>query len=303
MDHWLYKSLDYSLCRLLETSEGISFLQALNAASISELGSQLLSEDPFHDKDLLATSVRCLWSCDSPLEFLCHCLWCAHREALWRMPASERGEIRLPVKITGSEHLLDTHNEATILIAPMTICMGDAIDSVINILCRCQPGRSLVIYGEDMDTYLKREPQMEPLFAPDTTSGIKKIRTVLNQKGIFMTYPDFVYSKHAVQVGELFGMARPYSGGFLSIAAASRATLLPLRVYYHEGDLELQFFSPVRQPDWQPAPPRFIQTQVIRLVVGKLLEGLIKQVPNQWRLLPTLSHDSEDMARLADIQA
>src|SRR5690606_3531883 len=136
-------------------------------------------------------------------------------------------------------------------------------------------------------------PRFESIFAESNITGIKKIRQVLRNNGIFFTYADFVYDVHRIIQGRLFGIVRNYSHGLISIAASSQAALLPLTIFHHGDHMEVNLLEPVKHSisSYQDKISVQQKEEVLCIVLGKILEGLIQNVPNQWRLLSTLTHE------------
>jgi hypothetical protein len=292
------KGLEYSLRCWLEQPEGRAFLQALNDKKMRSFSDKIMREDTYGDLQLLETTIHSIWDEPSAQPFIEHNLWCAHREAIYRTCGRDAAWDGWKLDIDGIDSLLQTAEQPTIVISPMTLCTDDAMESILTVLRQQQPNRKIICYGEDMDSYLKRKPEQRSIFAEDNVSGIRKILQVLREGGVFLTYPDFVYRQHNAVKGKLFGLPRAFSAGLLKIAMHSDALFLPALSRRQPDGIEIRFFGSVARPANAAASAldRSLQEQVLVTVAGRLLEALILQVPNQWRLLPTLSYNAVEMA-------
>jgi lauroyl/myristoyl acyltransferase len=180
----------------------------------------------------------------------------------------------------------------------MTIGTNDIILFALHALKRFQPNRKIVIYGEDMEVYCAAHPEYQELFAQNTIHGMKKILSILDEGGIFITYPDFTYKQHLTVAGTLFGIERAFSSSFLKILLKSKAVLLPMTATRLKSALQMHFYAPIlynTNEEYENLPTE-IKIKILCTLISKIIEGLILKVPNQWRLLPTLSHESQDMA-------
>lgn len=293
------KSFESTLRAYLEQEEGRTFLAGLSHDSIDQVSRKIIEENTFGDIALLEKLVTGVWKESSCLPFIRHSLWCAHREAYWRMPATSERKNTTCFKVRGEEHLLNTHGHPTIVISPMSLCTDDAMEAVQRALSCNQPGRPIICYGEDMENFLDRNPHHQFLFANDSLQGIRTIINVLQQGGIFLTYPDFVYRHHHAIQHKLFGINRSYSAGLIKIAAHTHAALLPATLKHCNDTIEICFFSPIPGSNFSQhnSTPRPVKEQALTIFISRLLESLILQIPNQWRLLPTLAYESPEMAR------
>jgi lauroyl/myristoyl acyltransferase len=281
---------------LLQKPEGVSFLQSLTDERINAISNDFVKENVFGDVALLKQTVLSIWDNNTIHEFIAHSLWCAHREAMTR--ATQNTIENIAFDFIGVENLLATNNKPVIVISPMTLCTEDAIKAIMTAIEKFQPNRKFICYGEDMNNFLDRNPACYSFFADDTVSGIRKILEVLKKGGIFFTYPDFVYNTHNSFHGELFGVPRTYSAGLIKIALHSQAILLPTITKHNSEKIEITFFESIQLtlPAKDKDQSKSFHEQILTRVIGKILEALILKVPNQWRLLPTLTHEVEEMA-------
>ncbi|WP_340202417.1 hypothetical protein [Ascidiimonas sp. W6] len=294
MINFFDKSLEYSLQQLLASKNGVGFLQSLNEAKIYELSKELVSKNWFNDAHLLEAAISNIWPNGSVVGFVSHVIWCAHREALSKS-VSGKGESEIPMVVNGLNHLDAIENKPAVIITPMTLATIDAVTVITKLSSKLDNAKDFIIYGENMDPYFDVYPKLRPLFAENNLSGIKTIKKVLRNNGLFFTYADFVYDTHSNMEGNLFGIKRVYSQGFLSITASSKAVLLPMLLLKKQDTIEVNLYSAIQQgaTSSQNQLSKNMQTQILCIVVGKILEGLIVKATNQWRLLPTLSHEVE----------
>ena len=273
-------------------------MRDLDAEKIRAVSEKLVRENTYGDLQVLEKTVYSIWGEQSAQPFISHNLWCAHREAVYRTDGGDQAWEGMRFDIDGIENLLQTKDRPTIVISPMTLCTDDAMESIMTVFRQQQPDRKIVCYGEDMESYLERKPEQRSIFVGDTISGIRKILGVLREGGVFLTYPDFVYSQHNAIKGRLFGLPRAFSAGLLKIALHSDAIFLPAITRHQPDSIEIKFFGPVARPvdGIAPGHDHSLQEQVLAMVIGRLLEALILQVRNQWRLLPTLSYEAVEMA-------
>ena len=293
-----FRSLEEALAEALHHKQSLLELASLTQPEIRQIGDCLVREDWYGDVHLIKPAIREIWKTPDVASFIEHSIWCAHREAKWLLKTGNNGGSDLAYHYEQPEYFIKTDSKPTIIIAPMTLGTHDAFHLMLTALSRFQPGRKVVFYGENMDHYLALYPEHKPLFVSDNITGIKQIIETLRSGGLFLTYPDFVYQKHAVIQGQLFDLPRSFSSSFMKIVLKSSASLLPITCFRSDSTLHMRFF-PVISPyknDGYKVLPEFNRLQLQCLLIAKILESLIVQVPNQWRLLPTLTHTSEEMA-------
>lgn len=231
--------------------------------------------------------------------FIEHQVWCAWRQAAWTSGLAEP----LEISIEGEEWLRETEGFPTLLVAPMTLATADAMSAIARVN---RTDRPCIVFGEDMNisSNALADGGLEVL-SGESVSGmaratVRRILEVLDQGGVLCTYPDFVYEGRSAEFMPLFGIHRPVSSGFLSLAARNGAMLLPL-VCLHRGEaLVIHIEEPLQVRDERPH--RLLdgaaRTRVAH-AVGEMLEGLIRLAPEQWLLLPTLTFESPEMAAVA----
>ncbi|MEM9001686.1 MAG: hypothetical protein AAGB24_15610 [Bacteroidota bacterium] len=277
----------------MSSEKGRDFLRLLDDEHIHQLSLKIAKEDPFNDNHVLEILIYNIWGHRSVSKFISHCIWCAHREVIQESFVDK--QFGKEIRILGTEHINDIGSEPIIIICPMTVCTHDALNAILKICSHYIPDREFVIYGENMGLYLKQNPQYKSYFAKNSLAGIKQIRKVLRNNGVFFTYADFVYDSHSLLFGELFGIERAYSQGLISIAVKSKAVLLPLVITRRSDFLEINLFKPIQQNNTSEKSEveLRIYEQTLCLVIGRILEGLILKVPDQWRLMPTLTHEIE----------
>lgn len=298
IDFSKFRSLEETLAHAMRHPAGLQELASLNEITIQATSQLAVDEDWYGDMHLIKTAIKEVWKIKMPYSFIAHSIWCAHREAQWLLKTDKFEETNLSYHFHQPEYFIQTQNKPTIIITPMTLGTYDAIHIVLTAINRFQPQRQVVFYGEHMESYLELHPEHKKLFTQNTSAGIKQILQTLHSGGIFLTYPDFVYKEHAVIHGELFGIKRSFSSSFLKIALKSEVELLPVTINKINDSLHMKFYSPIsadNSNDYKQLPDS-IRMQLQSLLVSKILEGLIVQVPNQWRLLTTLTHDSKEMA-------
>ncbi|MET0635658.1 MAG: hypothetical protein ABWZ25_06495 [Chitinophagaceae bacterium] len=289
------QDLEKTLRQYLENTSGRAWLQSLDETTIGMVADKLIRENTFGDQELLNKTIYGVWGEPALHDFIRHTIWCAHREALHRGTHPEKTNQQIVFQYSGIEHLQLTIGRPTIIVSPMTICTDDAVDGILSVFKKYQPSRKIIFYGENMDSYLERHPEHRSLFATDTISGIRQILSVLREGGVFLTYPDFVYNNHKANETQLFGRPRPISAGLLKIATHTNAILLPAVMKRISHTIQLCFFGSITQTE-APAPTDSkLREQVLAIVISRLLEALILQVPAQWRLLPTLSHEAAEV--------
>lgn len=291
-----YRSLEEALALTMRDKTGLETLASLTNTAIDEISETAVQEDWYGDMHLIKTAVQEIWKTPTANSFIVHSIWCSHREARWLHGKTKN--IELINNFYQPEHFIETQNKPTIIIAPMTLGTYDALQITLNAIDRFQPERPIIFYGENMESYLALHPEHKKLFAPNSLQGIKQILETLASGGLFLTYPDFVYQGHAAIQGELFGMPRSFSSSFLKILLKSEAEILPVTIVKSENELQMRFFRSIstKKPSEYKLLPTAVQVELNCLLVSKILEGLILQIPNQWRLLSTLTHESEGMA-------
>jgi hypothetical protein len=212
-----------------------------------------------------------------------HRLWCAWRDAAWGCGRAAA----LPIRLEGEQWLRETEGRPTLIVTPMTLATGDALHAIAELT----GGRRCVVYGEEDALY---DVGANALVTGDSANAAATVLSVLREGGALCTYADFVYGGHAAAPMPLFGIERPVSSGFLSLASRAGTMLLPL-ICLHRG---AQLVVSCEEPVVIEAEPqrRHAARAAVAGVVGELLEGLIARAPEQWRLLPSLTFEAPQMA-------
>jgi hypothetical protein len=125
---------------------------------------------------------------------------------------------------------------------------------------------------------------------------VRRILTVLDEGGVLCTYPDFVYAERAATGMPLFGMRRPVSAGFLSLAARDGTMLVPVVCLREADSIHVLIEEPVEV--CAKGVERELARAVVAEAVGVLLDRLICLAPEQWLLLPTLTFDAPQVAHV-----
>jgi hypothetical protein len=271
-------------------------LAANNAwEQIKLLAQQTAISDPFGETAFIAKALARVsdgGNCN-PLPFIEHQLWCAWREASWQCGKLQADDVSL--EVLNGHWLAETRGYPTLLLTPMTLALSDAV----VVIQRLISDRRVMIYGEGIDAIENGNTVPQDWIAGEGLAAVQRIRHTLDAKGVFCTYPDFVYEGHAARQIRLFGQPRPLSSGFISLAARTDTMLLPL-VLLRQGDrLVAHFEEPTRvvlDEAASSSPLRLKAMEEIASVIGSHLENLIRLAQHQWLLLPTLTFESPQMA-------
>jgi hypothetical protein len=262
---------------------------------IQTLAHEIAASDPFGEARFIARALAHVSdgrNCD-PLPFIEHQLWCAWREARWQCKTLRSGEVRL--EVVNGHWLAETQGHPTLFLTPMTLALSDAVLAIQRLV----GGRPVILYGEGIDAIESGNPVPRDWIAGEGRSAVRRIRRTLDTKGVFCTYPDFVYEGHAACQTRLFNLPRPMSSGFVSIAAQTDTMLLPC-VLLRQGDALVAHFEEPTHVVFEDAElsksSRLAAMEEIAPAIAGHLESLIRLAPHQWLLLPTLTFDSPQMA-------
>lgn len=272
------RSLETSLSTLIEDPTGRELLASMDIATVAR---RLLAEDGYRDGVKMREAAQLV---NANLEdWYHHRLWCAKREAL-----GDRADA-LTLTMTGDTYRNETLGRPTVLVAPMTLPMADAL-SVVNTLAE---QREAIVFGHEVFADDVPQPRID-VADPRRGRVRQQIESTLDRGGIYCTYADFAYRDVSTQQVCLFGRARAMSTGWLRLAARHGTMLLPavcrrvtdteVRVEYAEA---IQIESPTTTPD----------LDAVAEIAIEMLEDLIRSAPEQWLLLPTLAFESPEMAR------
>lgn len=259
-------------------------------ADLRPIADELAARDPYGEASLMTQALRrivpdCSASVAAALE---HQLWCAWREAHYQSGAWVAPAAAVEIVVEGKAHVDETAGRPTLLVAPMTLCTSDAIRAVRHLL----PGRRTIFYGEDMAADDRRLAGAE--LAGGGLAGARRIHRALAGGAVLCTYPDFVYAGHPICSVKLFGVPRPMSAGFASLAAREGVMLLPGMLIREPGRLRISIDEPLQIA---VAGARRALEQAAAELLAELLEGQIRKAPQQWLLASTLSFESPQAAR------
>ena len=269
---------------------GRRMLAAMDARELQSMAQAIAADDPYWENGFLARALRLAGADGTEVrEVIEHQLWCTWRQARWATKKLTREDLGQSLEVTGREWIAETIGKPTILIAPMTLCTWDAVESVQHFARRECGDREILFYGEDMGSHDAR------FVAGDDITVLRRISRTLAEGGVFCTYPDFVYRGHPVLPVRMFGVPRPMSSGFAYLAARPGVHLLPCLLLRQGETIHAEICEPILLEDnSEPGGPSF--QSLTAQVVASTLEELIRRAPSQWLLLPTLSFDAPEMA-------
>jgi hypothetical protein len=296
-------SSSQSLRRLVEDEIGRRLLALASDEALSHLAEQLKEEDPYGELPHLEAALTRvgLFGRDAIVAVLRHQLWCAYRESAWRTGRFDVDAMTRSLVLQGTDWARETEGHPTVLIAPMTLALPDASWIVAYAIPALAPGRSVTLYGEDVEAGSVGFAEVDKRMAGSGRAALRNILEALAVGGVFCTYPDFVYEGHEAIEVQLFGSLHPISSAFVSVASLPGTMLLPTLASHGDGEeLVCRFFEPIMIAD--ESPPEDVEHRAWRRsnvaqLVASVLEMLIAEAPHQWRLLATLSHDSPQMGR------
>lgn len=254
--------------------------QLLATMDISVIADRLLTDDGYGDGAKMRDAARLV---DADLrQWYYHRLWCARREAL-----GDRAD-PLSLSLLNAAYLDETQGHATVLVAPMSLPMRDALSAVT----RLAEGRQVIVFGHDV--FAEDVPEPGITVADPARGPVKnQIRAILDRGGIYCTYADFAYADISVQQVALFGRPRMMSAGWLKLAARHGTMLLPMLCRRTtDVDVTIELAEPTRIE----SPTGTTDISRIAALTSTMLEDRIRLAPAQWLLLPTLAFDSPEMA-------
>src|SRR5206468_931109 len=111
----------------------------------------------------------------------------------------------LQVRVVGREFVEQTHGRPTVIVAPMTVAMPDALLGIRAAL----GARPCVVFGQDVepgDLPAADRVRVAPGGGP---SAARHILSAVRSGAVYCTYADFVYQGHRTVTVELFGRPRP----------------------------------------------------------------------------------------------
>lgn len=277
-------SFDPTLARLFATTPW---------PQVSRLGDWVAATDPYGEGQAIVRALDVASASGGDAHrHVEHQLWCAWRQAAWTNGLAEP----LQIRAEGLEWLAETEGKPTLLVTPMTLAPGDAMNAIAQLNTARRP---CVVFGEDIGTGDDVAGDRLEVVSGMSGATVRRILEVLAQGGVLCTYPDFVYEGRTAESIPLFDADRPVSSGFLSLAARHGTMLLPLACFREDEGVLVHVEEPVEvQADpTLDAAGRGAARALVANAVGDLLEGLIRLAPEQWLLLPTLTFESPEMAR------
>lgn len=215
-----------------------------------------------------------------------HQLWCAWRQASWTAGLARP----LPAVVAAGQQWLDeTRGHPTVLVSPMTMTTADALHTVSAVFA----DRHVVAVGEGAIPQYDAEISV----VNGDVGSIRHVLRHLAAGGVLGTYADFVYADRDAEPTVMFGRARPISSGFVAVASRPGTMLLPTVMRRSDDEqIAMEFDEPILVQG-MPQDARSARKSM-RQLIAQLLESLIRRNPQQWLLLPTLSFDSPQLARV-----
>jgi hypothetical protein len=267
---------------------------SISDADIQRIARDVATADPFNERNHLRAALD-LVAPERALDeaqAIEHQLWCACRESRWRSGALGRD---LPLRVSNPHHLHETAGHPTIVIAPMTLRLGDASSTARRVF----DGRSVIFYGEEVDSGSLGAGFDAAHVAGDGLAGVRRIESVLRSGGVLCTYADFAYVGHATREMSLFGRPRPVASGLLTLAVRYGAMLLPM-VALREGDgIHAVIQEPIRLEGGGArlrGDDKQLAMDTVARAIAESLEDSIRRAPQQWLLLATLTFEAPQMA-------
>ncbi|MGW1957583.1 hypothetical protein ACWCPI_33330 [Streptomyces sp. NPDC001920] len=251
------------------------------------LADWVCERDPYGELPSLRAALRLVDpGSDDPRDHIGHQFWCAWRQASWTTGTARP----LPATVTSGRHWLEeTSGHPTVMVTPMTMTTADALHTFAAVFA----DRPVVAFGEGaVPRYGARLS-----VANGDAGSIRDILGHLAAGGVLGTYADFVYAGRSVQLTTLFGRPRPLSSGFVAAACRPGTMLLPASMRSLGGEqIAVEFDEPLLVQG-KPREARSAR-ESMRQLIAHLLEGLIRRNPQQWLLLPTLTFDCPQLARV-----
>jgi hypothetical protein len=265
--------------------------------AISKLAEAAVADDLYGDRRRLEQALALAGGdAGDVLRVVEHHLWCAWRDA--RRAVCPDCLDALDVEVRGAGWLAETEGRPVVLVAPMTAPIPDTIE----ILCqRIFAGRPVVFFGEGVSSRDFDALPPNGAVADDDHGAVARIRQVLAQGGVYCTYADFAYGSRRATLMPFFGGVRPVSTGFLALAGQPGTMLLPATgVRTGERSVVFHVDEPTLIEGSASASDRLSDEDLagVAALVGGMLEDLIGLDPAQWLLLPTLTYDAPQQARV-----
>lgn len=283
-----------------------SFLKSLRAipparrrAALADLGAEAF------DRDLgeYATGLRAVaagldyvWPPDQREEFFrrhCSLLFSNLSDILDFLEADSAEQLLKEVEFIGIEHLRDAEQDgAGVLVLSIhqshpafafrhPIADGVGISAVAH-----EPGRGTTEQSKLLDGLRDR---IELL--PVSPAAIRPMLSRLRSNGCVAIYADFLYEGTPAIDSALFGRLLPIASGAVHLALRQKTPVLPVSVARlwppDSGGVEVRLFPPIR---WPPSANSPAKADLLAVLFGLAMEGIIRRRPETWRLWATLLH-------------
>jgi lauroyl/myristoyl acyltransferase len=180
-----------------------------------------------------------------------------------------------------------------------------AYEDALWIIRKLFGSRPVAIYGEDLSGHgvFAQVSAVKDLggieLVDSSPSAMRRILATLAAGGVFVTYPDFVYSEHKAMSVPFLGLPWPFSRSFISLCARDGTMLLPCYPIRTGSSITVHCERPVHVvvPQGQQADPRW-SLPLAGATVARLLERMILRNPTQWALLATAVGHCAQRARV-----
>jgi hypothetical protein len=295
------------LAMLLGAAEEGDLWVSTGLPGLRELAQKAIDRDIDHYPTAILRLFSALTSRDQAerltLDHIEHLLWTHQRRVLWRSGGIKQSKsIGCTLKLINPQHIEATIDHPTILMTPMVLPYEDVLWMIRTAL----GSRPIVLYGEGLggDRVVADVGAVVDLsnirVVGGGASAVRSILSSLAHKGVFATYPDFVYAGHPTIEVPFLGVRRPFSASFVAICSRPGQMLLPVLVRRSGSEITAELMEPtlVTAPGRTQAHPRWTR-QLMAQVVAGILERLILANPAQWCLLGTLIGQAPQMAGTA----
>lgn len=291
------RSLSASLRATLAEERSCAALARLDEARIAALAARIVAEDSYGEAaHLLAALARMGLDAEEARVHVEHRIHCAWREARFRTGAARVSDLR--VRFEGASRAKETEGAPTIIVAPMTLDLHDAMAGIAYFMEQYFPGRRHIVYGEEMDGSELADPAIRARWAGKGKAAARAVIETLDAGGVFFTYADFVYEGHPALMAPLFDAPYPISSGFVSFASRPGTMLLPCLLERDGDGVMGRIFEACRLDGqaFEGASRAEVREAVAGLVAG-ILEDLIRLAGPRWLLLPTLTFEAPQRTR------
>lgn len=249
----MIKSIQDDLNQLVRHDMAGYLLALVDDYQLKELARQIAIKDLYRFPTAIKWLAQYLQFSPPGEEFLQghleHILWVYHRQALWGSGRiQDRESLNCHWTIEGQHHLEATANFPTVIISPMTVAFEDTLWLSRSIIT----DRQLLFYGEGIihnDT-VDRVAAVYPLkdvhFVGMTSLSVREVLQAFQNKGVYLTYPDFVYGGHKVQYAHFFEIRWPFSSSFIGLCTRPGTVLLPCCIFRESNRLKVHFEEPLQ---------------------------------------------------------